>query len=137
MTKEIDAAALTTFEVAPDGSHVRLNVRDRAGQPASLVLPAASVNQLLMTLPRVAQTALRRSHGDDSLRFVHPLESFVLELGEIDANGRQQIILTMKTGGGFSVSFGGSEEAMTGLGRSLVHDIVTDPLSHTPSLLRS
>jgi hypothetical protein len=44
MRSEIDAAALTTFEVALNGSSVRLNVLDQAGEPASLILPAACVN---------------------------------------------------------------------------------------------
>ena len=137
MRNEIDAAQLTTFEVALDGSQVRLNVCDRTGEPAALILPAACVNQLLMTLPRMVETALRNSHGDDSLRFVHPIESFSLELAEPKAGGEPQVILTIATGGGFKASFGASEEVMMRLGHSVIHDIATHPLAQGPAMLRS
>jgi hypothetical protein len=137
MGQEIDAAALTTFEVALDGSQVRLNVCDRAGEPASMILPAACINQLLMSLPRMVETALRNGHGDDSLRFVHPIESFSLELGAPNGGGEQQVILTIATGGGFKASFGAAEEVMMRLGHSIVHDIATHPLAQGPSVLRS
>jgi hypothetical protein len=137
MPSEIDAAALTTFEVALDGSQVRLNVCDRAGEPAALILPAACVNQLLMTIPRLVETALRNSHGDDSLRFVHPIENFSLELAEPRAGGEPQVILTIATGGGFKASFGASEEMMMRLAHSIIHDVATHPLAQGPSVLRS
>jgi hypothetical protein len=56
---EMTASALTTFEVALDGSSVRLNLLDQEGRPASVTLPAQCVNQLLMTIPRMVETALR------------------------------------------------------------------------------
>src|SRR5215470_5739717 len=129
MATEIDAVALTNFEVALDGSSVRLNVRDHAGQPASLILPASCINQLLMTIPRMVETALRNSHGDDSLRFVHPIESFALELAGSDSGGQPRLILTIETGGGFKASFGAGEEVMIRLGQTLVHDIDAHPLA--------
>ena len=137
MENEIHAAALTTFEVALDGSSVKLNVLDQAGQPAALILPAACVNQLLMTIPRMVETALRNRHGDDSLRFVHPIESFALELAGPEAGGKPHLILTIETGGGFKASFGACEKVMMRLGHSIVHDIATSPLAELPSVLRS
>jgi hypothetical protein len=138
MKNEINAAALTTFEVALDGSSVKLNVLDEAGLPASLILPAACVNQLLMTIPRMVETALRNAHGDDSLRFVHPLESFALELaGPEAAGGESRLILTIETSGGFKASFGASEQVMMRLGHSIVRDSATSPLAECPTVLRS
>ncbi|HEV7714562.1 MAG TPA: hypothetical protein VGO53_03140 [Steroidobacteraceae bacterium] len=125
IANEIDAAALTTFDVDPDGTNVRIHVRDRSGSPASLVLPAACVNQLLMTLPRMVQTALRNSHGDDSLRLVHPLNQFRLELGEASPGGMAQFILTLETGSGFGVSFAASEELLACLARSIFGDAMS------------
>ena len=127
MPSEIHATALTTFAVDPDGGHVRLNVRDQAGQPAALVLPAQCVNQLLMSLPRMLQTALRNSHGSDSFRLVYSLEYFRLEIGEHCAERGQQYILTLATDGGFSVSFAGSEDMFAGLARSIFDDIPEFP----------
>jgi hypothetical protein len=137
MKNEINAAALTTFEVALDGSSVKLNVLDEAGLPASLILPAACVNQLLMTIPRMVETALRNAHGDDSLRFVHPLESFALELAGPEAGGESHLILTIETNGGFKASFGASEQVMMRLGHSIVRDIATSALAECPTVLRS
>src|SRR5215470_1108610 len=128
MATEIDAVALTNFEVALDGSSVRLNVRDHAGQPASLILPASCINQLLMTIPRMVEAALRNSHGDDSLRFVHPIDNFALELAGPEAGGQPHLILTIQTGGGFKASFGACRELMMRLGHTIVHDIAGHPL---------
>ncbi|HTX24896.1 MAG TPA: hypothetical protein VMD03_09585 [Steroidobacteraceae bacterium] len=64
--KRIDALALTTFEVEPDGSRVHFHVRDREGVAAELVLPAGSLNELLMRLPGIMREALRNSHGNAS-----------------------------------------------------------------------
>ena len=66
--REIEAAALTTFEVVPDGTRVRLNVEDADGQPATLVLPTACLQQLVMTLPAMVQRALQRRHRDETLK---------------------------------------------------------------------
>ena len=33
-----------------------------------------------MTVPRMIETALCNSQGDESLRYVHPIESFTLEV---------------------------------------------------------
>jgi hypothetical protein len=71
---EIRAAHLTTFDIAQDGSYVRLHMQSAEGGPATVVLPLESLNQLLMTLPKMVQMALQRSHADDSLRLVHALK---------------------------------------------------------------
>lgn len=118
----IDAAALTTFTVDPDGARVRLNVRDQDDAPATLVLSVESLGQLLMTLPRMIHQALQNGHGDESLRLVYPLEGYKLELGEVDWNGAQRFILTLQTGGGFAVSFASSADSLTCMARSIFGD---------------
>ena len=120
--KVIDAAALTTFTVDPDGSRVRLNVRDHDDAPATLVLSVESLGQLLMTLPRIICQALQNGHGDESLRLVYPLERYKLELGEVDWNGAQRFILTLETTGGFAVSFAGSADCLACMARSIFGD---------------
>jgi hypothetical protein len=97
----IEAASLTTFEVAPDGTRVRMNVEDRNGDAAAVVLPLDALNQLVMTLPVMAQHALRRRTGDESSRLVFPMGEWRLE--GTDVHG--PLILTLSTTDGFSVSF--------------------------------
>jgi hypothetical protein len=134
---EITASALTTFEVALDGSSVRLNLLDQQGRSAAVTLPTRCVNHLLMTVPRMVETALRNSQGDESLRYVHPMESFTLELASSSPGGGPQLILTITTGGGFAASFAGGEQVMTQLGHALIHDITMHPLTQDPTALRS
>jgi len=118
----IDAAALTTFTVDPDGSRVRLNVRDQDDAPATLVLSVESLGQLLMTLPRVISQALQNGYADESLRLVYPLERYKLELGEVDWNGAQRFILTLETTGGFAVSFAGTADCLASMARTIFGD---------------
>ncbi len=119
---QINAAALTTFDVASDGSHVRMHIRDQEGQPASLILPAKCLNQLLMTLPTMVQTALRNRHGNDTTRLVHRIDECTLESGEVDARGVQQLILTMISGG-FAASYASSPETLASIARSILNQI--------------
>jgi hypothetical protein len=137
MANQIDAAALTTFDVDPDGARVRIHVRDQRGSPASLVLPATCADQLLMSLSKIVQTALRNSHGDDSLRLVHSLDNFKLELGEADQDGVVQFILTLETGRGFGVSFTASEDALACLARSIFADVIGYPFTQDAAPRRS
>lgn len=120
---QIEAVSLTTFDVASDGSHVRMNMRDEAGEPASLILPAACLNQLLMTLPTMVQSALRKKHGDESTRLVHTIDECTLERGQTDARGMQQLILTMITGGGFTASYVASPATLASIARSILAQV--------------
>ncbi len=120
---QIQAAALTTFDVASDGSHVRMHMRDQEGQPASLILPTTCLNQLLMTLPTMVQSALRKRHGDESTRLVHAIDECTLESGGVDARGIQQLILTMVTGGGFAASYSAAPATLASIARSILDQI--------------
>src|SRR5262245_8144216 len=56
---QIVAETLTTFEVDNEGMFATLHVKDGEGVPASLVLPAQCLNQLLMSIPKMIHTALK------------------------------------------------------------------------------
>jgi hypothetical protein len=111
--------ALTTFDVDPEGHFARLHVRDQSGLPATLKLPTACLTQLLMTLPTMVQMALKNLHGDDSLRLVHSLDHYSLELGQPDGSGNPQFILTLQTGTEFRVSFSIPEALLSEIGQAI------------------
>lgn len=112
----IEAEALTTFELAPDGGRVRFHATDAAGAPVSFSLPADCLRQLVMTLPAVAQEAMRRQYRDPSLRIVYPVGSHAIEQG--DTIGAT-FIVTMSTPDGFEVSFGFDPAELRKVGRSI------------------
>jgi hypothetical protein len=112
-------SSLMTFDVDPEGHYARLHVRDDAGSPTTLKLPTACLTQLLMTLPAMVQMALKNLHGNDSLRLVHSLDDFTLELGEQDSNGNTQFILTLQTGTDFRISFSGSEGILNNVAKAI------------------
>ncbi len=133
--KHIDAAALTRFEVDPDGSRVHFHVLDQEGTAAELVLPATCLGQLLMTLPRVMRDALRNSSGDRSLRVVYPLEGYKIERAQPSGAGEHLFIVTLGSGG-FAVSFASSGEALTDIARSIIGDVAASPeTEHRPTRL--
>ncbi len=134
LVKHIDAAALTTFEVDPDGARVHFHVRDQEGSPAELVLPARCLGELLMTLPRVMRDALRNSSGNDSLRVVYPLERYKIELAEPNRKGGRLFILTVGSGG-FTVSFASSAETLAEVARSIFGDVAMYPDAQDPARL--
>ena len=124
MPTQLEAAALTTFDVSSDGEAVRFNVRDSAGEESTLVLPTACVNQLLMTLPRIIESALRKTRHDDSLRLAHPMERFSIELGERNGAGEARYILTLHTGREFHVSFAASRDLLSSLAFCIAEDVL-------------
>lgn len=101
MAKLIEAEALTTFDVVPDGTRVRLHMQDVGGEAATLSLPFETLAQLMMTMPEMARRAFRARYGDDRLRIVYPIGGWKIErCGE---PGR--LILTLRTSDGFEISF--------------------------------
>jgi hypothetical protein len=101
MLNEMQARALTTYQVAPDGYAVRLCFEDAKGQPGALTLPTSCIHQLIMTLPNLLSKAIRAQHGDETLRAVFPLGHWNLEAEA----GTSNLILTMTTSDGFEVAF--------------------------------
>jgi hypothetical protein len=97
----IEAAALTTVEVALDGTRFQMNVRGQDGKPASISLPTRCINELMMTLPDVLRRALWNQFRDSSLRLVYQLGHTKIE----KMAGKESVILTSTTPDGFEVSF--------------------------------
>jgi hypothetical protein len=97
----IEAAALTTFEVAPDGTRFQMNVRGQDGQSASISLPTQCISELMMTLPGILRQALWNQSRDSSLRLVYSLGKIRIE----KMAGKEAVILTSSTPDGFEVSF--------------------------------
>jgi len=97
----IHATGLTTFAVAPDGGSVSIGVADDRGEPSALVLPTSCLQAMVMTLPEMAQQALRRKYADPAVRLVFPVKDWTIETTE--ANDR--LILTLTTSDGFRASF--------------------------------
>jgi hypothetical protein len=126
----IVAESLTTFDVDDDGLFANLHVRDGAGEPATLVLPTQCLNQLLMSIPKMIQVAIRNRYRDDSLRLVHPLQDFNVEQGKRNSAGTEQFILTLQTSEGFAVSFSATENQLAALVTVVVDEV--QPLESAP-----
>lgn len=95
------ANRLTTFSVASDGASVSIGVADERGEDSALVLPTSCLQALVMTLPEMAQQALRRQYSDNQVRLVFPVENWQIETAE----AADRLILTFATADGFRASF--------------------------------
>lgn len=122
---EFEGRQLTTFHVAADGTHFRLNFTDKAGHPSTVTLPTECLNELLMTLPRIAAQALRARYKDSSLRLVFPAQEWRLESGE-----DRRVILTIGTGGGFEASYAFERAHLRNIADSVKDDDRAPSLTH-------
>jgi hypothetical protein len=86
----IDATELIDVRVSPDGTQLRLRLRDQSGQSLTFSLPACWLNTMLKALPASRGAAT-----------VHPLDSWSMDRAE---NG-QEVVLTLRTPEGHAVSF--------------------------------
>jgi hypothetical protein len=120
---KIVAESLTTIDVGEDGMFVNFGLLDGAGDPATLVLPAQCLNQLLMSIPKMIQKAIQNRYQDDALRLVYALKDFNVELGEKNTAGVDQFILTLATTEGFSVSFSASEQQLASMSEAIAEDV--------------
>ena len=112
----IEGQQLTTWAVLPGGEQVCLGFAATGGETHRIVLPFAALTGLLMTLPRILQTALDERFPDSTLRAVQPLGEWRLEQSEGD-NG---LILTLGTRDGFEVAFAVPDEDAGSLGTALL-----------------
>ncbi len=124
MDPVIRGSALTTFDLSPDGSQVRFNVRDENGVSGALELPASCLSQMLMTLPLIIQQALRRSQRDNTLKLVYPLGEFRLEAGEADEHGVRRYILTMQAEPPFEISFSATSLQLGTIAQSVIDQVL-------------
>jgi hypothetical protein len=112
----IEGQTLTTWAVLPGGEQVCLNFTAADGETHRITLPFAALTGLLMTLPRILQTALDERFPDNTLRVVHPLGAWRLEQSEGD-NG---LILKLGTHDGFEVAFAVPDQEACSLGVALL-----------------
>lgn len=99
--RSIESRTLTTCEIAQDGTAVRLNFIDQAGDPAALDLPFDQAQSIVMTLPGLLAAALQVRTGNPESRYVFPLDTWSLEL----SNVQSFVLLSLRTSDGFEVSF--------------------------------
>ena len=79
----IEGEELTTWTVLTDSTHVRMDFPSGSdGAAREHMLPFDVLSGLLMTLPRILQTALDARFPDCSLRFVHQLGTWRIEQSE-------------------------------------------------------
>jgi hypothetical protein len=112
MTNEIEVQRLINFETATDGTAVKLVVCDVANRKIGIIL-TMTLSALLMTLPAIVSSAVKRAHNDPSMRITYPLREFEIELGPDNLR-----ILTIGTPDGFTVSFSLTEELSQELGKA-------------------
>jgi len=117
---DIDVKALTTYAVSEDGESVALKLIDAVGTEQSLHFPLSELGNLVMTLPGLIESALRRQYRDASFRFAYPVGSWSVEEAEAGA-----LILTLRTVDGFGVSFSMARGNAERLGNSIASGALT------------
>jgi hypothetical protein len=100
--KDLLVQTITTFSVGGEGTHLRMNFICRDGDPASISLPTACLNRLIVELPHMMREVLRAGYRDESLRIVYPVASIRIE----HSSGSKAAVVTLATPDGFEVSFG-------------------------------
>jgi hypothetical protein len=89
----IQGEKLTTWSVLPGGTQISLGFADADGGNHRIVLPVEVLSALMMTLPRILQSALDERFPGGSLRIVQRLGKWKLEQQEID----EEVILKLGT----------------------------------------
>ncbi|MDQ1388346.1 MAG: hypothetical protein QOF56_1800 [Acidobacteriaceae bacterium] len=125
MANDIEVRRPINFETATDGTAVRLLTEDIAGCTIGIIFAIETLSALLMTLPKMASSAVKRAHNDPTMRITYPATDFQVELSP--GNFR---ILTIGTLGGFTVSFSLTEELSQELGAAHLKGIGQRPKTH-------
>jgi hypothetical protein len=120
----IEGEKLTTWSVLPGGTQISLDFIAVDGGTHRIVLPVDTLSGLMMTLPRMLQSALDERFPGGSLRIVQRLGKWQLEQQETD----EGLILKLGTNDGFEVAFALNDEHAGSLGFAL--------LETTPTLVR-
>src|ERR1700760_2355874 len=92
---------LTNWAVLDGGARVGMDFRGTDQRSHRIVLPFDTLTSLLMTLPRMLQTALDTRFSDGSLRLVQPLGTWRIEQAEATSG----LVLRLATPDGFEVAF--------------------------------
>jgi hypothetical protein len=99
--KQVDVNALLDYEVAADGSHVRLKLANDLGNQVNVTLPIECLKQLVLSLPVILEQTLRALHQNPALRLVHTVKLWTVER----ASDQKNLILSFRTPDHFSISF--------------------------------
>jgi hypothetical protein len=117
MIADIDVTALGRLDVAADGSSIRMGYIDTSGREVVLNVPTECLSALVLSLPHVADKALRLRHDDDSLRIVYPASMALVER----SSDPDVYIVTLGTPDAFHVSFGLTAPQCTSIARRVEH----------------
>ena len=82
MAAPIQGEKLTAWRVLPGGTRISLDFVAADGDNHRIVLPVDTLSGLMMTLPRMLQSALDEQFPDGSLRIVQRLGKWALEQQE-------------------------------------------------------
>ena len=114
--RPIEGEQLTSWAILAGGTHVRMDFLATDGAQYQIVLPFDTLTGLLMTLPRMLQTALDARFSDGSLRFVQQLGAWQIEQADVNAG----LILKLCTPDGFEVAFALGDHDADSLGTALL-----------------
>jgi hypothetical protein len=124
----IRGETFTAWSVLPGGTEVSLDFVAVDGEAHQIVLPVDTLSGLMMTLPRMLQSALDERFPCGSLRVVQRLGRWQLERSATDGG----LILKLGTTDGFEVAFAIYDEHAGSLGAAL-HET---PCGADPTLMR-
>jgi hypothetical protein len=123
--KQIDVNALLDYEVAGDGSHVRLKLANAQSDLVDVTLPIECLKQLVLSMPVILEQALRALCQDPALRLVHTVKLWTIER----ASDPNDLILSFKTPDHFSISFCVDQADVLRMADSFVdHEVEAYPL---------
>jgi hypothetical protein len=125
----IHGEKLTAWSVLPGGTQISLDFVGYDGGRHCIVLPVGALSGLMMTLPRMLQSALDERFPQGSLRVVQKLARWQLEQPAID----EGLILKLGTSDGFEVAFALNAEHAGSLGTALLDEA---PRQTGPTFLR-
>lgn len=124
----IEGEKLTAWKVLPGGTQICLDFVAIDGGKHRIVLPVDTLSGLMMTLPRMLQSALDERFPDGSFRVVQGLGNWQLER-QTSGDG---LILKLGTQDGFEVAFALNGEHAGSLGAALLQT----PRETGPTLVR-
>jgi hypothetical protein len=76
---DIEVSKLINYETASDGTAVRINIEDADGHTFGIVFTLETATALLMTLPAIASSVIKRANNDPRMRVTYPLTDFQIE----------------------------------------------------------
>lgn len=114
-TDEIEIQELKTYEVAPDGSGIRMSVVGAGGTLVKVIVPTECLRILAMSMPKMVSEALCGGPFDPNIKAVHGVDSWSLERGSDGATA----ILTVVSKDSFSMSFALTDDDLRMMGDSV------------------